>query len=203
MPGAPPRKGVPPPLHGPDLKAVIVKVCAPGASSPGWEVELPRVSTNAASDTGSSAFTFTRKQFPITPATARTAHSLQGSTMSTMVLVTDRVFAPSQVYVALSRCTALKNLHIQIRTSARDTAKANPLPDTEQPAPQPASAAASASSSHAAVAATTATVACKKFDVPYLLASAVPSARVMLWRQFVETLARRYEALQHLPPGSG
>lgn len=50
------------------------------------------------------------KQFPLTLAWAITIHKSQGLTFDKIVLHTRRIFAPGQLYVALSRCTSMKGI---------------------------------------------------------------------------------------------
>lgn len=53
-----------------------------------------------------------RRQFPMKLAFACTAHKMQGMTMQSAVVRLKRMFEPGMSYVALSRTTSLKGLHI-------------------------------------------------------------------------------------------
>lgn len=66
------------------------------------------------------------KQFPITLAWAITIHKSQGLTFDKIVIHTQGVFCPGQLYVALSRCTSLQGI---ISDSFID--KRHILPDME------------------------------------------------------------------------
>ena len=52
----------------------------------------------------------TCKQFPVTLAWAITIHKSQGLTFDNIVIHTQGVFCPGQIYVALSRCTSLEGI---------------------------------------------------------------------------------------------
>src|SRR4029079_2109319 len=53
---------------------------------------------------------FTRKALPLNLAHAQTIHKAQGQTMSEVVVVTNNIEKPGQLYVALSRVRALAGL---------------------------------------------------------------------------------------------
>lgn len=53
-----------------------------------------------------------RKQFPLVQASAITVHKSQGGTYSSVVYEYGRTHTRKLVYVALSRCTNLNNLHL-------------------------------------------------------------------------------------------
>ena len=63
---------------------------------------------------------FIRHQFPLQLAWACTAHKVQGMTANEVVVNLDKMFAPGQAYVALSRVTMKNGLYIE--TSCNDIA---------------------------------------------------------------------------------
>lgn len=65
---------------------------------------LPRISFKVTIEMSGLPFTFTRRQFPLTPAYCVTIHKSQGQTLHKIGIVADTdAFAHGQVYVALSR----------------------------------------------------------------------------------------------------
>jgi ATP-dependent exoDNAse (exonuclease V) alpha subunit len=50
------------------------------------------------------------RQFPVTLAWAITIHKSQGLTFDNVIIHTQGIFAPGQLYVALSRCTSLEGI---------------------------------------------------------------------------------------------
>lgn len=68
----------------------------------------------------------TCKQFPLTLAWAITIHKSQGLTFDNIVIHTQGVFCPGQIYVALSRCTTLEGIVSDVFIDRRHI-----LPDKE------------------------------------------------------------------------
>lgn len=56
---------------------------------------------------------FSVMQYPVVPAYAITIHKSQGQTYDNVMCDIDRCFASGQAYVALSRCSSLKGLHLK------------------------------------------------------------------------------------------
>lgn len=56
---------------------------------------------------------FSVMQYPLVPAYAITIHKSQGQTFNDISCDIDRCFTSGQAYVALSRCTSLKGLHLR------------------------------------------------------------------------------------------
>ena len=85
----------------------------------GKHVFIPRISM-IPSDSG-LPFDFKRRQFPVKPAYAITINKSQGQTLSFVGINLSRpVFSHGQLYVALSRTTALDNLRILSNTTSSD-----------------------------------------------------------------------------------
>jgi len=53
------------------------------------------------------------KQYPIVLAYAITIHKSQGQTYQNIICDIDKCFADGQAYVALSRCSSIKGLHLK------------------------------------------------------------------------------------------
>lgn len=60
-------------------------------------------------------------QIPLKLAYALTIHKAQGQTITGSVNLKSEIFEPGQLYVALSRVTSIKNLHLQSRLRPQDT----------------------------------------------------------------------------------
>jgi ATP-dependent DNA helicase PIF1 len=84
-------------------------------------VFIPRITLHSDEDTADCEGKLSRTQFPVQSAFAMTINKAQGQTLENVVVsLLDPVFSHGQLYVALSRVTALSKLKILLKKSEHD-----------------------------------------------------------------------------------
>ena len=102
------------------LRSKVIEAKVLTGSHAGRLTLIPRISLDTAASSGLS-FTMRRRQFPIRIAYAMTVNKLQGQSLRVVGLhLLTPVFSHGQLYVALSRCTDCRNLHVLLPSDSVD-----------------------------------------------------------------------------------
>ena len=102
------------------LRSKVIEAKVLTGSHAGRLALLPRISLDTSASSGLS-FTMRRRQFPIRIAYAMTINKSQGQSLRVVGLhLLTPVFSHGQLYVALSRCTDCRNLHVLLPSDSLD-----------------------------------------------------------------------------------
>ena len=100
------------------LKERVIEATILMGSHAGKHAFIPQISLDTSASSG-LPFTLRRRQFPFRSAFSMTVNKCQGQSLHIVGLhLLNPVFAHGQLYVALSRCTDCRNLHILLSSDA-------------------------------------------------------------------------------------